>query len=153
MKRPRAFTRSLTGVIVAIALGGAALMPPFFTAGACDAEFDRVASQVTDHQGLLATPELAAAYFWRTFNLPVHILSAQECRRSKPRFVNSCGAGDLLYVTVPVQNTVCRIYRDSAVSIQLQYAEDGRLRDLQSKMKSSKSLHLPGLGIDWHWGR
>jgi hypothetical protein len=140
-------------IVIAILLIWAALMPPFFTAGACDAEFDVVASQIAQNKPLLASPELAAAYFWRSANLPVRIISAEQCQRSRPRFVDGCGAGDLLYVTIPIRNTVCRIYRDSEIRVQLQYDEKGRLRRLQTDMHPFKYLRLPWLGINWYWGR
>jgi hypothetical protein len=139
--------------LIVVVLIGAALLPPFFTAGACDAEFNRVATAMTDDRQALASPELAAVYFWRTFGLPVRLISAAECRRSKPGFVDACGAGDLVYVKVPIHDLVCRIYRDSAIQVRVQYDEHGRLQRLQPEMKPYRVLHLPWLGIDWFWGR
>jgi hypothetical protein len=140
-------------VLIAVVLFGAALLPPFFTHGACDAEFDQTSAQLQDSRRLLGSPDVAAAYFWRSANLPVRIFTAETCRRSKPSFVESCGSGELLFIKVPVRNPVCRIYRDSDIRIQLQYSESGRLSHLQSDMKPYKYLHLPWLGIDWYWGK
>jgi hypothetical protein len=142
----------IRAIIVGVAIW-AALMPPFFTHGACDAEFNEVSEQLTNNRQFLGSPEVAAAYFWRSNQLPVHILSPDQCRGSRPRFVESCGRGELLYVLIPVHNPVCRIYRDSEIRVQLQYDENKRLQRLQSDMKPYRGLHVPWLGIDWYWGK
>jgi hypothetical protein len=136
-----------------VVLLGAVLLPPFFTAGDCDAELNRVATAMNDNGQALASPELAAVYFWRSLGLPVRLISAQECRRSKPGFVDVCGAGDLVYVKIPIHAVVCRIYRDSAIQVRLQYDEHGRLQHLQADMKPYRVLRLRWLGIEWFWGR
>jgi hypothetical protein len=140
-------------VALAIVLLWAAMMPPFFTNGACDAEFNRVSAQMMQNRPALGSPELAAAYFWRTAHLPVQVVSPEQCRLSKPSFVDQCGAGVIVYASVPVHNGVCRLYRDSAIAIHLNYDENGRLFQLQSDMKPYQSLHLPGTRIHWYWGR
>ena len=142
-----------TIIAIACALAAAALMPPFFTRGACEAELDRVRSLLRGDQRFLGSPETAAAYFWRTATLPVHIVTAAACRRSKPSFVDSCGTGELLYVKVPVRNAVCRIYRDSDIGIRLQYDTNGRLDRVQSDMSPYRYIRLRWLGIYWSWGK
>jgi hypothetical protein len=139
--------------LIVVVLIAAALLPPFFTAGACDAEFNRVATAMTDNKQALASPELAAVYFWHAVGLPVRLMSAEECRRSRPGFVDACGAGDLVYVKIPIHNVVCRIYRDSAIQVRLQYDEHGRLQQWHPGMKPYRVLRLPWLGIEWFWGR
>jgi hypothetical protein len=135
-------------VFLAIALIWLLLLPPFFTDGACDGEFNQVSATISRSQTAMATPELAQA-FWRTQNVPVQSLSAEQCRRSRPRFVENCAPGMLLYVTVPIQNRVCRYYRDSAVRVQLQYDGQNRLRQLQADMKPFKYLALPWGTLNW----
>ena len=129
-----------------------ALMPPFFTDGACTAQFDKVARQIQDDKPSLASSASAQAY-WSALHIPVQVISAERCRVSKPRFLDYCGPGDLLYIAVPIQNRVCRFYRDSDVRVQLQYDDRGQLRQLQADMKPFKFFSLPWLGLKLYWGR
>ena len=142
----------MTRAILGIALIWAILMPPFFTNGACTAEFDQVARQIQDNKPALSSPASALSY-WNSLHMPIQVISAERCRISKPRFVEDCGRGDLLYVTVPIKNKVCHFYRDSAVRIQLHYDDRGRLRQLQADMKPFKYFSFPWLRHDLNWGR
>ncbi|MGB6310054.1 MAG: hypothetical protein WBF89_19885 [Steroidobacteraceae bacterium] len=139
-------------LIVAVVVVWLVLMPPFFTRGACTAEFDSVARQIEDHKPALAESASAQAY-WTSVHVPVQVISAAGCAASKPRFIDRCGPGDLLYIAVPIQNKVCSFYRDSEVRIQLQYDDRGRLRQLQADMKPYKYFSLPWLGLKMYWGR
>jgi hypothetical protein len=138
--------------ILVIVLVWLVLLPPFFTDGACTAEFDQVSSLLANNKQSLASPELAEA-FWRARNVPLQTISSAQCRRSRPRFVDDCGPGELLYVTVPIQNQVCRFYRDSEIRVQLQYDDANRLRQLQADMKPFKYLALPWFGIKFYWAK
>jgi hypothetical protein len=129
-----------------------ALLPPFFTDGACTAEFDHVATLIADNDKALASPESAFAY-WRSRNVPVQVISIDQCHRSRPRFVEDCGLGDLVYAAVPIQNKICRFYRDSKVRVQLQYDERGRLRQVRTDMNPFKYLPLPWLGVTLNWAK
>jgi hypothetical protein len=139
-------------LVVALALVWLALLPPLFTNGACDAEFDRVGSQVEKDRKALASPTLAQGY-WAARQVPGRVISAEQCRVSRLRFIESCGAGELLYVSVPVQNRVCRFYRDSGITVQLHYDGLGRLSQLRTDMNPFKFLPLPWLGITLNWAR
>ena len=136
-------------VIVVIWL---ALMPPLFTDGTCTAEFDRESAKLSANQKSLATPVLALAY-WANRQLPVSTLTAKQCRLARSKFVDSCSSGELLYVTVPIENRICRIYRDDEIRIKLQYDDKGRLTRMQTDMNPFKSLPLPWFGVTVHWGR
>jgi hypothetical protein len=96
-------------VFAAIAVVWLMLMPPFFTNGACTAEFDAVASQIQGNKPSFASLASAREY-WNSVRVPVQTISAVQCRGAKPRFVDSCGRGDLLYIAVPIHNQVCRFY-------------------------------------------
>jgi hypothetical protein len=137
---------------VAIALVWLVLMPPFFTDGACTAEFDNVARRMQDNKPSLASLASAREY-WSSAHVPVQEISAAQCRVSRPRFVDSCGPGNLLYVAVPIQNKVCRFYRDSDVRVQLQYDTQGRLRQFQADMKPFKYFSFPWLGVKLYWAK
>jgi hypothetical protein len=139
-------------VAIAVALFWLVVLPPFFTKGACTAEFDAVARQIQDHRSELTESASAQAY-WRSVNVPVHVLTPVQCRTSRPRFIDSCVPGVLLYLDVPIQNQICRVYRDSSVRVQFQYDDHDRLRQFQADMKPFKVLSLPWLGINWYWAR
>jgi hypothetical protein len=139
-------------LMLVVALVWLALMPPFFTNGACTAEFNKVARQIQDNKPSLASSASAQEY-WHSVHVPAELITAAKCRISRPRFVDSCGPGDLLLVTVPIQNKICHFYRDSDVRVQLQYDDHGRLRQLQADMKPFKFLSFPWLGLKLYWGK
>ena len=129
-----------------------ALMPPLFTDGACTAEFDRETALLSANQKSLATPALAQTY-WATRRIPVTTLTAKQCRLARSKFVDSCSSGDLIYAAVPIENRICRIYRDDEIRIKLQYDDKGRLTRMLTEMNPFKSLPLPWFGVTVHWGR
>jgi hypothetical protein len=139
-------------IFLVLALVWLLLLPPFFTDGACTAEFNQVARQIQDHRPLLASSASAQAY-WNSLHIPVQVISADGCRVVKPRFVSSCGSGDLLVIAVPIQNKVCHFYRDSDVRIQLEYDAHSRLVQLQADMKPFKYFSFPWLGLNLYWGK
>lgn len=128
------------------------LMPPFFTEGACTAEFDQVARAIQDNKPIFGTIASTKA-FWRSTAASVQTVSAAQCRFSRPRFVDSCGPGDLLYVSIPIQNKICHYCRDSEVRVLFQYDEHGRLRKLQADMKPFKFFSIPWFGTKLYWGK
>ena len=139
-------------LMLVIALVWLALMPPFFTDGACTAEFNKVARQIQDNKPSLAS-SVSAQEYWSSLHVPAELITAARCRVSRPRFVDSCGPGDLLFVTIPIQNKICHFYRDSDVRVQLQYDAHGRLRQLQADMKPFKFFSFPWLGLKLYWGK
>ncbi|HEX9140546.1 MAG TPA: hypothetical protein VF848_12205 [Steroidobacteraceae bacterium] len=137
------------GVVILVWL---ILMPPLFTEGACTAEFDQVSTQLQTHKKDLATSASAQA-FWGAMPVSMQVISASQCRMVKPRFVDECGYGDLIYIKVPVKNRVCHFYRDSAIRVQLQYDGNGRLEGELIDMNPFKYLALPWIGKTIYWGR
>ena len=129
-----------------------ALMPPLFTGGACTAEFDHEASQLAANQKSLATPTLAQAY-WSSRQIPISVVSAEQCHRAKPRFAAACGPGVLVRAVLPVQNRICRFYRDDGIRVQLQYDARNRLASMVTEMNPFWSLPLSWLGINLHWAK
>src|SRR5215470_8490546 len=111
-------------VYAVIGLVWLALVPPFFTNGACTAEFE---GEVTKLQADIARLRTATAaeQYWTSRAVPMATISAAQCRQAKPRFLAHCGSGPLVYARVPVKNQLCRLYRDSEVKVQLQYDERG----------------------------
>jgi len=137
-------------ILAVVALVWLALMP-LFSGGACTAEFDHEAAQLAASQKSLATPALAQAY-WSSRQVPISVISAEECRRARPRFVEVCGSGVLVHAVVPVQNRICRFYRDDGIRVQLQYDSRNRLARMVTEMNPFRSLPLP-FGITLHWAR
>lgn len=139
-------------VYALIALVWVVLLPPFFTAGACTAQFDAESDRLKADAGKVRMADAALKY-WAGRGVPVATLTADECRQAKPRFLSRCGSGTLVYVKVPVENQVCRVYRDSEIKIQLQYDENGRLAQLVTDMNPFKSFPIPFTGKSLDWAR
>jgi hypothetical protein len=131
--------------LVVLALGWAVFLPPFFTHGECDAEFQQERAEVASNQSAFTSVALARSY-WLSKAVPFSVLSPDQCRHVVAKFVDSCGPGPLIYVAVPVKNRICRFYRDDSVTVQLGYDEHGRLDRVETDMKPSKSLTLPFVG-------
>ena len=127
-------------------------MPPFFTRGACDAEFDEEVAEVASNHGVFGSPDLARSY-WQSKAVPFSILSADQCRHRILRFVDSCGPGPLVYATVPVKNRICRFYRDESITVQFGYDDHGRLQRVETDMKPFKSLELPFISETLYWAK
>ena len=139
-------------ILAVLALVWLALLPPLFTDGACTAEFDREVSLLESNRKSLLSPALAEAY-WAARQVPAAMVSVDQCRQSRPRFVAICGSGALVHAVVPVQNRICRIYRDDGIRVQLQYDNRNRLVRMVTDMSPFRSLPLPWLGVSLHWAR
>jgi hypothetical protein len=137
---------------VILALAWVALIPPFFTNGACEAEFDREVAEVASSHGAFASPEQARSY-WQSKGVPVSIVSADQCGRVMLKFVDNCGSGPMVYAAVPVKSGVCRFYRDDSIIVQLGYDKLGRLERVETDMKPSRSLTLPFVGKTLYWAK
>lgn len=135
-----------------LTLAWVAVMPPFFTHGECDAEFDQATAELASNHPAFSSPELATAY-WQSKSVPATLFSLEQCRRRILKFVDSCGAGPLVYAAVPVKNRVCRFYRDDSITVQFGYNHDGQLTRVETDMKPFKSLPLPFLGKTLYWAK
>jgi hypothetical protein len=129
-----------------------ALMPPFFTHGACTAEFDAAGEALQRARPELATLDQAQAYFFAQ-SVPYQVLSAERCERAPPREVEVCSGGSTLLVSVPVKNRVCRFYRDNSIHLQLGFNSTERLVRRQTDMNPYRMLKLPALGLEVYWGK
>ena len=128
-----------------------ALMPPLFTNGACTNEFDAEATRIGRDVAKLSSPEAASRY-WSSRNVSHSVVPVEQCRRAKPRWLQSCGGGPIVHAKVPVTNAVCGIYRDDEIRVRLFYDERDRLVQTQFDMNPYKSLPLAG-GVTLHWAR
>ena len=52
-----------------------------------------------------------------------------------------------------MKNTICRVYRDDEIRVQLQYDDRGRLDCVQTDMSPFHSLPVPFLDYTIHWAR
>ncbi|HEY4080635.1 MAG TPA: hypothetical protein VGM81_08065 [Burkholderiaceae bacterium] len=136
-------------ILIVVALVWIALMPPLFTHGACTAEFESVEQLVKVNQQQMRTA-VAAEAFLRQHGIQPIALTSDECNQSKPRWVNQCQSGTLVYAHVPVKNKVCSFYRDDQTLVQLQYDIRDRLVRVITEMKPYKFWSLPWGGtVDW----
>lgn len=129
-----------------------ALMPPFFTSGRCSAEFDEAMADLTRAASKLRNPDSAYAYFQQR-SVPVSMITPQQCRSAKPRFLSQCGSGALVYAKVPGENSICSFYRDESIQIQLHFDDKGRLIRFFGNMAPFKTLPLPMFGSNIHWAK
>jgi hypothetical protein len=139
-------------LIAAVLLFWLIVLPPFFTGGACTAEFDSEVNRLAENQKSLVTLALAKAY-WASRQVPVTELSAQQCHQTRLKSVGWCPPGALLYISLPVRNRICRFYRDSEIRIQLKYNERDVLIGKLIEMNPFKSSTLPGLGVTVNWAK
>lgn len=137
---------------VAVAAIWLALLPPFFTDGACTAELEAASAAVDANADSWTSAQLAAAY-WQKQAVPVSVISVERCQKVKPRFLSACGDGPLVVASIPVSNRICRIYRDDEISVRLQFDELERLRRITTEMSPYKSLPIPFTTITLHWAR
>ena len=137
---------------LAIALVWLALMPPFFTNGACNAEFAEASKKFQSSDRAFRTVDKAVAKLVAE-GIAHQVVTAEGCRQVKPRFLEACPSGTLIRAEFPVKNPVCSIYRDANIRLTLQYHEKGWLEQLSADMKPDKYLWIPGLDLRLYWGR
>jgi hypothetical protein len=142
----------MRGFLLAVSLAWAVLMPPLFTGGACTREFDAEVRRIEQDRSAVATLAAARAY-WNGRGVEYRVLNADQCRRARLAFLDQCGAGPLVYATVPVAHLTCRIYRDQDIKVQLHYTEKERLARVHVDMAPFRSLPIPALGMTIHWAQ
>ncbi len=142
----------LVKILIPVAIAWTALMPPLFTDGACTAEFDQESARLEQDGKSLRSSVLADSY-WRERSVAHVVLSVDQCRKAKPRFLARCADGPLVIAKVPVKDRICSIYRDDEIRIQLQYDARDRLSRLQVDMNPYRSLPIPFTNASIHWAR
>ncbi len=123
----------------------AALLPPFFTGGACTQEFDAAGALLHDARPQLLTLS-AAQRFLTSHGLGYRLVSAELCESRPLRDVESCPGGPLLLGIVPVRNPICRYYRDNNVRFQLGFNNHEQLVKIQVDMTPYGRILIPYLG-------
>jgi hypothetical protein len=136
----------------AIALIWLALMPPFFTGGACNREFEQFSKLLNESGAKVRNPQAASAW-WAEQGVPHQVITPEACRQVKPRFLEHCPIGTLVRAEVPVKNLVCSVYRDANIRVGLHYTDKGRLAQVAADMKPDKYVWIPLIDARLYWGR
>jgi hypothetical protein len=141
-------------VVTTLLVAGAviAVLPPFFTSGACTAEFDAASNEFERQRSELGNLTHAQAYL-ASRAIPYKVLTAERCASWPPRDVEVCPGGPLLLVALPVNNRICRYYRDESIRIQLGFNASLQLVRIQSDMSPFRMLKLPILGLEVDWAK
>lgn len=142
----------LAKTVLLVAIVWIALAPPLFTGGSCTAEFDHESATLDRNKEALKSSEKAHAY-WNNRSVPHRVLSVDDCRRAKPRNLDRCGSGPLLIAKVPVNDTICKIYRDDEIRVMLHYDGFDRLSRMEVDMNPYRSLPIPFTNYTIHWAR
>jgi hypothetical protein len=129
-----------------------ALLPPFFTHGTCQAEYEAASDAIERARSRIRTLDSAQTYL-KSQALTFHLLSAQQCESFPPPGVEICPGGPTLLVEIPVKNTVCHYYRDNSVHIQLGFNRYLQLVRLQTDMTPYHFLKLPWVGFEVDWAK
>ncbi len=125
-----------------VTAGIAVFLPPFFTHGACTAEFDALSDRLEAARPALLTLARAEEYL-AAQRMGYQTISAQQCEAVRPREVETCPSGVLLLGAVPVNDRVCRYYRDDSVRFQLSYNVRNQLIHMQTDMHPYRILRFP----------
>lgn len=139
-------------ITLLIIAGVLALLPPFFTHGACTAEYNAASDAIEHVRSRLATLEDAQAYL-KSQALAYNLLTADQCRSFPPAWVDVCPGGPTLLVEIPVKNRVCHYYRDGSVHIQLGFDRYLQLVRLQTDMSPYHFVKLPWLDFEVDWAK
>jgi hypothetical protein len=127
-------------------------LPPFFTNGACTAEFQQAGDALQGLKGELLTLSRASAYL-TAHQVAFSLVSAQRCEDSPPRDVEVCPGGPILLIEVPVRNRVCRYYRDASIRQQLGFNSAEQLVHVQSDMNPYRFARISWLNLEVAWGK
>jgi hypothetical protein len=127
-------------------------LPPLFTNGACTAEFERASGDLERLRSELLTLSAATSYL-SAHHLAYATVSSERCERSPPRDVQVCPGGPILIVAVPVENRICRYYRDTTIRQQLGFNHAEQLVRLQTDMNPFHYLKVPLLNTEVNWAK
>lgn len=139
-------------VSLLLACGLISPFPPFFTHGACNAEFDATTAAFQGQRSKMSTMDEAQA-FLTVQGVPYRVISAELCKHWPLRDAVLCPGGPVLLASLPVKNEICRYYRDSSVQLQLGFNEYLQLVRIQTDMKPYKSMRLPWIDREVDWAK
>ena len=140
------------GAGVLLLLAVRALLPPFFTHGACTAEFEAAGDALEHQRARMGTLERAEDYL-KSRALSFKILTAERCSAAPPRDVEVCPGGPMLLVRLPVKNATCRYYRDDTIRLQIGFNKQEQLVHLQTDMNPYRMLKIPLIDLEVDWAK
>ena len=130
-----------------------AFVPPLLTRGRCTAEFNAVTNAYQGLRAEFATLTQAQAYL-RARALPYQLLPADRCDSIPTRDeAIVCPGGPVLLIALPVQEPVCRYYRDRTIRLQLGFNTKQQLVHLETNMRPYGILRLRQIGWELYWAR
>jgi len=141
---------SVPKFLALVAIAWLLLMPPLFTGGDCTREFDAEQARIERERTAVRGVKQAVAY-WNARGIVPRVMTVDQCRRAKPRDLQSCGSGPFVQAPVPVRNLVCRIYRDDEIRVRFFFDERDRMERVTVDMNPFYTLPIPGFPI--HWAR
>ena len=139
-------------VSLLLACGLVSPFPPFFTHGACNAEFDATTAAFEGQRSRMSSVSDAQAYLAEQ-GISYRAISAELCKHWPARDAVICPGGPVLLAALPVQNRICRYYRDSSIHLQLGFNEYLQLVRIQTDMKPYKFMRLPWIDREVDWGK
>ena len=142
-------SRIATAVLIAVAI--ALLLPPFFTRGACTAEFEAATAVAQRMRPEVGTVALLGSYL-NAHAMSYRVVPPERCESWSRNDDVGCSGGPVFLIFIPVQNKVCRYYRDDSIRIQLGFNSSKQLTRIQTDMKPFKYLKLP-LGHEIAWAK
>lgn len=128
------------------------LFPPFFTHGACNAEFDATTAALQGQRSKMTTLSEAQAYL-AAQGISYSEISVELCKHWPLRDAVVCPGGPVLLAALPVKNRICHYYRDSSIHLQLGFNQYEQLVRIQTDMKPFKSMPLPWNGHEVDWAK
>ena len=135
---------AITGVI-------ALMLPPFFTDGACTSEFEAADAAALRMRPDVGTVALLGSYL-NAHAMSYRVVPPERCESWSRNDDVGCSGGPVFLIFIPVQNKVCRYYRDDSIRIQLGFNSSKQLTRIQTDMKPFKYLKLP-LGHEIAWAK
>ena len=138
-------------LLALVALIWLLLLPPLFTGGGCTREFDEEHARIESDRAKIRTASQAVQY-WNERGIKPRVVSVDNCRRAKPRDLQSCGGGPFVQASVPVRSLICKIYRDDESRVRFFYDERDRLVQTAVDMSPFYSLPIPGV-MTIHWAK
>jgi len=139
-------------VLLLLAAGVLVMLPPFFTHGTCQAEFEAASALVEHAQGGLATASRAESYL-NEQGISYRIAEPPPCPAGARLDSLSCPEGPKVFASIPVKDRICRFYRDDAIRVRLDFNAHRQLIRIQTDMRPFRAYRIGLLGLDLYWAR
>ena len=128
------------------------MLPPFFTHGTCQAEFETASAVIEHSQGGVSTLSQARTYLGE-HAVAYRLEEPPPCPAGAQPDTLSCPEGPKLFASIPIQNRICRFYRDDSVHVRLDFNARQQLTRIQTDMKPFRTYRIELLGLELYWAR